>query len=163
MNDFPLRYLLFFTGFLLLSCSDDDSSENEFLCCTEELDGNVNNLADNPDLAALVDIEVFNYFTPNGDGVNDFFRVRNIQQYENHSVEISRLNGQVVFESENFQFFSGDDLPEGSYRYKIIIENENTFLLQGYLCLVREFQEDFTFGPGCPTSNIPDPILGLQF
>ncbi len=167
MNNFPLRHLFFFTGFLLLSCSDDDSSENEFLCCTEELDGNVNNLAGNPDLAALDDIEVFNFFTPNNDGVNDRFFIGNIENYPNHSVEIFRLNGQSVFETNNYGFgggdlFEGEGLSQGSYRYRIVIQNEDTFLLQGYLCLIRELQEDFPFGPECPISNIPDPIIGLQ-
>ncbi|WP_420401792.1 gliding motility-associated C-terminal domain-containing protein [Flagellimonas sp.] len=156
-------YIFFMLLLSLFSCKNDDSGSGQFICCTNEIDGNVNNLDDIPELAELDDIEVFNWFTPNGDRVNDAFAIANIQLYENHKVQIFRLNGDMVFESENYSggdnstWFTGNNLPQGSYEYKIVIENESVFLLRGYLCLIKNPQENFTFEPGC--RPLLDPVI----
>ena len=36
---------------------------------------------------------------------------------------------------------NGSELPYGSYKYKVVIENENSFVQYGYFCFVRKQSE----------------------
>ncbi len=80
------------------------------------------------------DIEVFNLVTPNGDGDNDVFVIRNIEMYPDNSVEIYNRWGVKVFGVEGYgqsgKFFRGisegratisqnSELPVGTYWYII--------------------------------------------
>ena len=92
-------------------------------------------------------ILVYNEFTPNNDGFNDYFVVKGILNYSS-SVQIYNRNGNLVFETENYQnnwngiatvsgvLNSGDDLPSGTYYYVINIPELEKDLM-GWLQLVR--------------------------
>jgi gliding motility-associated-like protein len=67
-------------------------------------------------------------FSPNGDGINDFFIVPNLANYPNTQIVIFNRWGTKVFESDNYQNdwngisqsplnVGGDELPEGTYFY----------------------------------------------
>ena len=142
---------------LLFSCSNDNNNnEADYRCCTDEINGNINNLNQS------TNISIYNVITPNGDGVNDLFFIENIELFPNNRVTISDLKNETVFDAEGYglegTFFGGADLQEGSYIYKIVIENEETFLLQGYLCIVKNLDNNFKGGLGCRTL-FGDPIL----
>ena len=91
---------------------------------------------------------VFNEFTPNNDGFNDFFEVRCIEDYSS-TVEVYNRNGNKVFQTINYQndwdgianvggvLNSGDHLPSGTYYYVINIPELNRELV-GWLQLARE-------------------------
>jgi len=92
-------------------------------------------------------ILVYNEFTPNNDGFNDYFVVKGILNYSSR-VQIYNRNGNLVFETENYQndwngiatvsgvLNSGDDLPSGTYYYVINIPELEKDLM-GWLQLVR--------------------------
>ncbi|MDF3079192.1 MAG: hypothetical protein K0S09_3081 [Sphingobacteriaceae bacterium] len=68
--------------------------------------------------------EVPNTFTPNGDGVNDTWIVKNLDSYPNASVEIFNRFGTQVYTARGFLKpwdgkMNGADLPAGTYYYKI--------------------------------------------
>lgn len=78
------------------------------------------------------DIEVFNAISPNNDGINDFFHIKNIDKYPDNTVEIYNRWGVKVYdaksynESDNvFKGYSdgrstvnrGEKLPTGTYFY----------------------------------------------
>ena len=78
------------------------------------------------------DITIFEAFSPNNDGVNDFFEIENVEQFENTSVKIFNRWGSEVYESSNYQndwdgrsmnsLDVGDGvLPEGTYYYVVVI------------------------------------------
>ena len=76
-------------------------------------------------------IENINIFTPNNDGINDFFIPINLNQYPNPSIMIYNRWGQLVYENENYQnnwdgshYLSGEQLNEGLYYYFINPESE---------------------------------------
>ena len=76
-------------------------------------------------------IENINIFTPNNDGINDFFIPINLDQYPNPSIMIYNRWGQLVYENENYQnnwdgfhYLSGEQLNEGLYYYFINPESE---------------------------------------
>jgi gliding motility-associated-like protein len=85
-------------------------------------------------------------FSPNGDGVFDFFEIQNLN---GRTAEVRVYNrwGNLVFESLDYQNdwggtsdigvqFGGDRLPEGTYYYQIQIEGE-TEIRNGILTIWR--------------------------
>ena len=76
----------------------------------------------------IVDFFIPEGFSPNGDGVNDLFVIRGIQNYPNNSFLIYNRWGNKVFEAKPYQnnwdgksdfglILSGDELPIGTYFY----------------------------------------------
>ena len=76
-------------------------------------------------------------FTPNNDGVNEFFEIQNIEQYENE-VKIFNRWGNTVYQANNYdnkdirweaKASSGavmkTDVPEGTYYYWIDLKDGN--------------------------------------
>ena len=63
------------------------------------------------------------YFSPNGDGKNDEWRIQNVDLYSDYSLKIFSVNGEVVYEkASNYNndwsgTFNGIQLPEGIYYY----------------------------------------------
>lgn len=84
-----------------------------------------------------------NVFTPNGDGLNDFFTIgyRNATDF---SIEIYNRWGEMVFKSDNPQFawdgtFRGELVPMGAYFYVIVSKNGNNKIrnTKGSLTILR--------------------------
>lgn len=86
-------------------------------------------------------LNIPNTFTPNNDGVNDFWLIKGIENYPGALVQIFNRYGQRVFESKGYaQPFDGKIggslLPPGVYYY-IINLNSNCNLVSGSITLVR--------------------------
>ncbi len=76
-----------------------------------------------------------NVFTPNADGSNDAFVVRGIRGTQN-TVRIWNRWGNIVFEANNYRnTWRAPDVPDGTYFYEIIIEQEEPFT--GHLTILR--------------------------
>lgn len=159
---------LFICLISLNNCNSDDDNaitQERFLCCGENPFSTTN--VDNLDQSAGT-ISAIEVFTPNGDGVNDSFGVENIELYANNTVQIFDLNNNLVFETQDYSSsnnvfsgineFTNEELPAGSYRYRVVVENEQTYLLQGYVCIIRtEEDADGTSFINCIDGF--DPIL----
>ena len=91
-------------------------------------------------------------FSPNGDGINDFWEIDDITDYPNNEVLIYNRWGDLVFQTKNYNnatnVFAGianksrnlgaDQLPEGTYFFEIRTEKPNHFKkTKGYLVLKR--------------------------
>ena len=96
-------------------------------------------------------IENINIFTPNSDGINDFFAPINLDDYPDPSVLIYNRWGKLVYVNEDYQndwtglhYESNDELKEGIYYYIIDPEskkyNYNSTLISGYVHLIRNEQ-----------------------
>jgi gliding motility-associated-like protein len=64
----------------------------------------------------------FNTFSPNGDGVNDFFYIGNALKYTNSVLEVFTRTGQLVYSKTGYDNSwdgsnYGDKLPEATYYY----------------------------------------------
>jgi gliding motility-associated-like protein len=96
------------------------------------------------------DIEVYNSVSPNGDGDNDIFRIRNIDFYPENTLSIFNRWGIEVYRvnsyGQNDNFFKGFsdgrstvsrdvELPEGAYFYTLTYKNTKGIErnLSGYL------------------------------
>jgi gliding motility-associated-like protein len=93
---------------------------------------------------------VYNSISPNGDGVNDIFRIRNIDFYPENTLSIYNRWGIEVYHvnsyGQNDNFFKGFsdgrstvsrdvELPEGTYFYTLTYKNTKGIEknLSGYL------------------------------
>ncbi|PKA98850.1 gliding motility-associated-like protein [Flavobacteriaceae bacterium MAR_2009_75] len=91
-------------------------------------------------------------FSPDGDGINDFWSIDGIEYYPNNTVSIFNRWGDMVYQVKNydnaFNVFSGTanmrtklgagQLPSGTYFFNIEIEGETILSkTQGYLVLKR--------------------------
>ena len=86
------------------------------------------------------DVIIYNGVSPNGDGINDYFTIKNIHKYPNNSVEIINRWGNTVFSTTNYDrngdgsdnVFTGmaegrgvrssGKLPSGTYFYVVKYE-----------------------------------------
>jgi gliding motility-associated-like protein len=89
----------------------------------------------------LSDLTIPNTFTPNGDGVNDLWLIKGIENYPTAMVQIFTRYGQKVFESKGYASpfdgkAGGAMLPSGVY-YFIIKLSSDCNLLSGSLTLLR--------------------------
>ena len=70
----------------------------------------------------LKPLQIPNVFTPNGDGINEKWEVKNLKDYEDCKVEIFNRYGQLVYQSIGYSnewdgTLKGKPLPAGSYYY----------------------------------------------
>ncbi len=67
------------------------------------------------------EIVVPNVITPNGDGKNDVFEIKNVTKLTSSTLYIYNRWGKKVFHSENYNNnWDGDNLPDGVYYWHII-------------------------------------------
>ncbi len=76
----------------------------------------------------FIDIEIPNFFTPNNDGDNDIWVIKNASGYQNLTVQLfdryGRTLKQFVREGEWDGTYSGEQLPAGDYWYIIKLNGE---------------------------------------
>lgn len=95
----------------------------------------------NTDISMGATISIPNTFSPNGDGINDYWSIPELKNHPGASVVILNQNGQKVFESKNFirwdGRYSGNDLPAGVYFYLIDLRTGVSGRYKGWINLVR--------------------------
>jgi len=86
-------------------------------------------------------VDIANIFTPNSDGINDYWQIKSIENYPSAIVQVFTRYGQRVFESKGYNkpfdgTANGKKLPAGVYYY-IINLNTNCNVLSGSLTIIR--------------------------
>jgi len=86
-------------------------------------------------------IAIPNTFTPNGDGINDSWMIKNIEFYANCSVEVYNRYGENVYSSIGYGIpwngdYKGARLPAGTYYYIIDLKNRSK-VLSGFVAIIR--------------------------
>ncbi len=81
-------------------------------------------------------------FTPNGDGVNDDWDIKNIDQFPNAEVIVFNKNDEAVFKSRGYKDawngkYKGSLLPPGEYKYQIKLNGESGDVLEGPVFMFR--------------------------
>ena len=88
-------------------------------------------------------LEMPNGISPNGDGFNDFFTVRGLENYPNNKLMVFNRWGNLVYEEANYSNSDpwygtnqdGKELAEGTYF--VVVELDGTDSLKGYLEIRR--------------------------
>jgi gliding motility-associated-like protein len=68
----------------------------------DDNDGNPTTGPENKFSATSENVFVPNVFSPNGDGIQDYFRIQNIEKYPEAKIEIYNRWGKLVYELENY-------------------------------------------------------------
>ncbi|HOK37747.1 MAG TPA: HYR domain-containing protein [Bacteroidales bacterium] len=85
------------------------------------------------------EIVINNVFTPNNDGLNDYFTIKNIELYpENELVILNRWGNEVFTKTSYDNTWDGSNLTEGTYFYilKVKMCNEEE-IIKGYITILR--------------------------
>jgi gliding motility-associated-like protein len=95
-------------------------------------------------LSVIVDFKVdaTNILTPNGDGRNDRWVIRNLDSYTDNEVKIFDRAGRMVYNRRNYSndwdgTVNGSPLAEGTYYYILTIQN-GAKTATGYITIVRD-------------------------
>jgi len=81
-------------------------------------------------------------YTPNGDGINDEWQIKNIHKYPNCKVTIKNRYGKQLFYSEGYKEmwegnFENEMLPADKYFYEIDLGEEGEKILKGTVMIFR--------------------------
>uniref|UniRef100_UPI003F702DD4 MBG domain-containing protein n=1 Tax=Cyclobacterium plantarum TaxID=2716263 RepID=UPI003F702DD4 len=76
---------------------------------------------------SVSEIEVYNSFTPNGDGINDGWGVPDLRHYSGVSIQVFERSGKRVFYTQDPDHrwdgtFEGVDLPIGTYYWTVQVK-----------------------------------------
>ncbi len=82
-----------------------------------------------------------NTFTPNGDGINDTWEIKYLDQYQGCRIEVYTANGQLVYSDVGYTKpwdgnFKGNKLPTGTYYYVIDPKNGRK-KIAGYVTILK--------------------------
>ncbi|WP_181163768.1 gliding motility-associated C-terminal domain-containing protein [Pontibacter mangrovi] len=85
-------------------------------------------------------LEIPNAFSPNGDGLNDTWQIRNIEYFPEAKVAVYNRWGSLVYEQANYRgdwngTYRGAALPVSTYFYVVSIPGKETYT--GYLNIVN--------------------------
>lgn len=83
-----------------------------------------------------------NILSPNGDGKNDYWVVKDILSYPNNTVTVYDRAGRIVFSKHTYTndwdgTFKGAPLAEGTYYYLINLGIDEGTILKGFITIVR--------------------------
>jgi gliding motility-associated-like protein len=86
-------------------------------------------------------VDIPNTFTPNGDGINDTWKIQFLAQYKNCRMEIYNTAGQIIFQSAGYAVAwdgtrNGAPMPAGTYYYVIDL-GDGSKSRSGYVTILR--------------------------
>jgi gliding motility-associated-like protein len=93
-------------------------------------------------------LTIYNEFTPNGDGINDYFKIECVELYPNNQLEVYNRWGHKVYEKQRYNnnwdgtantgnvVNRSDKLPVGTYYYVFNL-GDGTKALSGWLYIQR--------------------------
>jgi gliding motility-associated-like protein len=87
-------------------------------------------------------VNIYNTFSPNGDGVNDLWNIPDLAAYPQCLVNVYNRYGTKIFQSRGYAKawdgnYKGGKVPAGVYYYVINLDNTNTNVLSGYVAVIR--------------------------
>jgi gliding motility-associated-like protein len=81
-------------------------------------------------------MDVPSTFSPNGDGVNDYWVIQGVQDFMNNELSVFNRWGNLVYSKKPYdntwdgkasaKVLGSEDLPEGTYFYILILDNKQT-------------------------------------
>lgn len=132
------------------ACDNDDDNDGvldgydncQFVYNPDQRDRDHDGLGD---ICDLVEINVSQAITPDGDGVNDTWIIYNIQNYPNNSVKVFNRWGDLVFSKRRYYNDwngtyekKGTSLPDSSsYYYQIDLDGDGTVDYDGWIYITK--------------------------
>ncbi|WP_304065242.1 FG-GAP-like repeat-containing protein [Pedobacter glucosidilyticus] len=83
-----------------------------------------------------------NNFSPNGDGINDVWKVQNIETYPNHELMIVDRGGRVLYRTRGYQNdwdgkIDGQPVDDGTYYYFFKFDDTSIRPVKGYITIIK--------------------------
>lgn len=95
------------------------------------------------DVCDLIEINISEAFTPNGDGINDTWKIINIERHPNNLVRVFNRWGDEVFTAKGYKNTwdgtlkgTGKKIPDGAYYFQIYLDG-NTLEKDGWLYITK--------------------------
>ncbi|MCF6366143.1 MAG: gliding motility-associated C-terminal domain-containing protein [Bacteroidales bacterium] len=114
-----------------------------------DIDNNGDGEPDDPTISDVIisEIQIPEGFSPNGDGINDIFVIKGLENYPGNSLIIFNRWGNKIFEASPYNndwsgtsmfgiTIGGNELPEGTYFY-ILQPTNDTGVIKGYIYLTK--------------------------
>lgn len=84
---------------------------------------------------------ITNLFTPNGDGINDTWHIKDIEKYPESEVFVYNIYGKLIYTKKGYTndwqgTYNGADVPDGTYYYVLRFE-DNDKISKGSLDILR--------------------------
>jgi len=116
---------------------DGDGILNEFDTAPNFANPNQEYVPNDPN---YISIEATQFFSPNGDGINDTWMFPEIQRFPLNQVWVYSSDGELVFSQQSYQNdwggnYNGSILPVGSYLYMVDVDGNGTIDFEGWLYL----------------------------
>ena len=91
---------------------------------------------------ASIGLKITDFFSPNGDGFNDYWADDSFLRYPENEVWVYSRAGQMVLNQKNYQNdwegeYNNEELPEGSYYYLIDFNTDGNPDYEGWVFLSR--------------------------
>jgi gliding motility-associated-like protein len=89
----------------------------------------------------LAQVTIPTAFTPNGDGINDYWNIAHLSEYPSCTVDVFNRGGQLIFHSMGYGkpwagIYNGASLPTGTYYY-IIDLKDGRQKLSGQVTIIK--------------------------
>lgn len=87
----------------------------------------------------IINIKIPNAMSPNGDGINDYFKIYNLESYPDNELVVIDRRGKIVYRCKNYQNdWSAEGIPDGVYYFRLLIKHpSNSKINQGTLTIIR--------------------------
>ena len=97
--------------------------------------------SDTLQVIVLSAVDIPNTFTPNGDGINDTWKIQFLAQYKKCRMEVYNTAGQIIYQSEGYAVAwdgtrNGVPMPAGTYYYVIDL-GDGSKRRTGYVTILR--------------------------
>ena len=88
-------------------------------------------------------LDANNIITPNGDGRNDTWVIKNIDQYPNNTVKVFDKSRNVIYSKQGYTndwngTYNDAPLPQGTYYYVVDFGPGSGLLFKGFITIVRD-------------------------
>lgn len=88
-------------------------------------------------------LDANNIITPNGDGRNDTWVIKNIDQYPNNTVKVFDKSRNVIYSKQGYTndwngTYNDAPLPQGTYYYIVDFGAGSGLLFKGFITIVRD-------------------------
>ncbi|RAI88112.1 MBG domain-containing protein, partial [Algoriphagus yeomjeoni] len=134
------------SGILFWSSADEVSGKTEFTVVIQvaDRDGNVieKQFTINRGRTDIMELEIFNSFTPNGDGINDTWGVPDLRYYIGVRVQVFDRNSERMFYTEDADVrwdgtYKGKEMPVGTY-FWVVEVIETGIIRRGILTILKD-------------------------
>jgi len=96
----------------------------------------------NIQIIVLNSINIPTSFSPNGDGTNDLWEIRNINNYPGSKISVYNRYGTLLYQTTNYVTpwdgtHKGKILPVGTYYYVILLKDKKNSIFNGSITLIH--------------------------